>query len=437
MQLKPTVLLLRRHIKLILGSFLFIILFGAAFTACHKNADVADNTFDAKDAKEWYYGTFKKSAEWAASSDKGKKLPDWKHGVYKKIGNMEIVEFPLVNARTSFALEKDAALSDIDRKRIANASLSRILFIKKGSEIEVREVDYIPEWDYMQSKGFDISGASLYSGKSDFTGRVMIKKWNGIGLSTLKLKGGNLLAQAKNNARNANRGLTECGTLIIEWERYCYPVYQGDQLIGENCTEWQPTGNEWFEPYDCDDPPTCDPSSSEDCLCQLFGICDDGGGGDETNECVESFLGNPTQLSDGVQTASEVISENVSTIDAITKWKKPEWVCLKSLTWALNSREEGQVQLVDPQTNKWEWKFLNHIQGLSFVGASYGGTVTPLEDVGTPSFVAGTSNILYAGMEVKFKVKYSPVCNCPGVDLILTPYTIPYTAGAIFSAKPD
>ena len=46
--------------------------------------------------KNWYYETFKKTAEWLSSAEHGKKLPDWKHGEYKKIGGMEIVEFPLI-----------------------------------------------------------------------------------------------------------------------------------------------------------------------------------------------------------------------------------------------------------------------------------------------------------------------------------------------------
>lgn len=78
------------------------------FIACRKNdlPAKASDKFDVAAAKEWYYGTFKKSAAYSVHTinDKGKKLPSWSRGKYKKIGDLEIVEFPLVRENTSVFL---------------------------------------------------------------------------------------------------------------------------------------------------------------------------------------------------------------------------------------------------------------------------------------------------------------------------------------------
>jgi len=154
------------------------------------------------------------------------------------------------------------------------------------------------------------------------------------------------------------------------------------------------------------------------------------------NQCAEDCTNNIFHLSDGAQVTSELESFEVTPLNAFTKWQKPRWVCLKSLTWALFSEEVGQIQLVTPTANKWQWKFLEH-RSITFSGISIGGTVTPDNGEGTPSFTAGTRNVLVAGMALTFNVKYSPICDCPLINLITQPYSIPYSANALFAAKPN
>lgn len=77
--------------------------------ACQKEVSNAKNykeAFNDKSVKEWYYGTFKKSPEWAGynSSLNKRKLPDWKHGTYIRFGDKEIVEFPLVKEKSTFSI---------------------------------------------------------------------------------------------------------------------------------------------------------------------------------------------------------------------------------------------------------------------------------------------------------------------------------------------
>ncbi|MBA3674704.1 MAG: hypothetical protein H0W75_07065, partial [Chitinophagaceae bacterium] len=160
---------MKSKLLLFLFSFSAIVIFIITFNSCKKVAldevftPEFDKTFNTAAAKEWYYGTFKKSAEWAsyysiksgttanngaiASTEKAAKpnelkLPDWKHGVYRKVGNMEVMEFPLHKAHRSISIP-NKSLTEGEKKKIAAASLTRIVFIKRGENIYVREIDYI------------------------------------------------------------------------------------------------------------------------------------------------------------------------------------------------------------------------------------------------------------------------------------------------------
>lgn len=88
------------------------------FSSCQRIIEPlsTSHNFSAEVAKEWYYGKFKKTTEWASSSLKGKKLPDWQHGYYRKVGDMEIMEFPLFKETTTISLSYIGSLSIADKK---------------------------------------------------------------------------------------------------------------------------------------------------------------------------------------------------------------------------------------------------------------------------------------------------------------------------------
>lgn len=266
----------------------------ALFIACRKNLNESTaDTFSQNEAKEWYYSTFKKSSEWQQSKEKGKKLPDWKNGTYRRVGNMEIVEFPLMKERKSYAIPSAISLSSSEIRKITDGSLSRIAFIRaSNNEIAVREVDYIPDIDYLELKGYDICDIKLGNKENNFSGRIITKKWNGTILSTRKSENGKITKTGKriNNANLKSNSLSSTTTNnsngcemveICEYERFCEEVHVGDAWVptGE-CTPWEPTGNCWFEEY-CG-PGECDYGSSESCECQLYGMgCEGGGGGED------------------------------------------------------------------------------------------------------------------------------------------------------------
>jgi len=163
------------------------------------------------------------------------------------------------------------------------------------------------------------------------------------------------------------------------------------------------------------------------------GYGDGSGDGGIDYDCLNDCLNSANNITG--QVVSETEGFDVNTVDAITKNKNPKWKILTNLTWSLHSQEYGVVKLVDPQTNKWQWESLTH-GPITKQGFTLGGTVTYTQGVGTPSFTAGTQNVLYAGMSLNFDVTYSPGCNCPGVSDIIPPFTASYTSTALWDAKP-
>jgi hypothetical protein len=160
-----------------------------------------------------------------------------------------------------------------------------------------------------------------------------------------------------------------------------------------------------------------------------------GGGSQDENQCAILCSKDFNALVNNTIIASETIDTHISDIDGLTKNKNPEWRILKNLTWALFSHEMGTIEHVSSPEDRWEWRTLAH-HSITFAGAAYGGSVSFSQGVGTPSFTPGTSNVLYAGMSVSYTVTYAPLCNCPGVNVILPPTTIPYTSNAIWNANP-
>ena len=110
-------------IRVVLSSA--IVICSMMFFSCQKekHQKQPENSL-APAAKEWYYSSFKKSAEWKQSPLHGKKLPDWGRSSYKKIGNMEIVEFPLVSALKTVLIPSWENLAFADKKRIETGGSS-------------------------------------------------------------------------------------------------------------------------------------------------------------------------------------------------------------------------------------------------------------------------------------------------------------------------
>jgi hypothetical protein len=205
-------------------------------------------------------------------------------------------------------------------------------------------------------------------------------------------------------------------------EQICKEWYLDGSIYKTECGDWYNTGDCYTEMY-CGEVNEGGGGTAADDGCEVYGTC---------NTCVTECESNPTFLSDDAVIGSETISISVTDIDGFKKYKRLKWCPLDNLTWNLLSLEEGIVELVEVSPDKWVWNSLAH-KSLTFNGTSPGGTVTPNQGVGTPSFVAGTSNVLYAGITLEFDVTYAPLCDeCPLIQTVIRPYSKHYTATSTF-----
>lgn len=265
----------------------FLILLITLFFACKPSVleGSSNEEFSVNAAKEWYYGVFKKSAEYALNNIKlkGDKSPTWNNAKYEKFGDIEVIEIPLSMERKLVSVPNFANQNNEDKKRIAQATINNLLIIRLPSkEIIVREIQYIPEIDYLRSRNFDISHLYYKAIDKEFDGIITIKKWNGERVNKYKLVDGLIKSKVKKGTKKiiSNQRTSEeiCVTVITtEQEMWCKGHYEGDILFIDECGEWEDTGNvtyedfcEWLEDggdSNCEDPTM----TLEECFCESIG----------------------------------------------------------------------------------------------------------------------------------------------------------------------
>jgi hypothetical protein len=375
----------------------FLILF-----ACRKSLSPStkDYPFNAKEAKEWYYGYFKKTSDYASYNSflLGKKLPDWQHALYKKIGSFEIVEFPLDQAKHRVPITENQLLSENDKTRIVEASISKIVFIKNSSgKIFIRQFQFIPNKEYLQSHNYQINASSFINMDKSFSGSLIISKWDESLLVRKELQDGKVYAQSKSLPHNMNSQRSCNGILVTEWEQDCEVHIYGDGMITEDCWAWTPTGNQWC--FDEDPPSACETNpSQQSCFCEIIGGCEEGGGGNTGENC------------DGIQESLEGTSvsemESITTTNAnpTTRTKNYVWTIYRQIwgLWSFQSHETGiQVKV----GNEWHWLSLSH-DNISRVGFQIGGNVSCTLNSATP-----TIGIYNASMTLDYNIEASLVCG--------------------------
>lgn len=161
--------------------------------ACQKeiSSPQKENVFDTAAAKEWWYGTFRKSTGYTVvdyssvfvpsagyGAAAAKKYPNWKNGNSYKIGSLQIAEFPLVYNSRITVFPGSERLSKSEKIKIAEASLRKLLLVKKAdNSVIVRTITLIPSADYAKQKNYDISNNTLQNPDSQFSGWLIIKDW--------------------------------------------------------------------------------------------------------------------------------------------------------------------------------------------------------------------------------------------------------------------
>lgn len=293
--------------------------------SCNKSDTTArqQDVFDIAGAKEWWYGTFKKSSEYkevnysnlfTAPANLGikatKKYPAWKMGVSYKKGNLEVVELPLYYNNPVSIFPGSAEFSENERRRIARATLQKALLVKKGGgTVFVRIAMFIPSPAYAKSKNYDISNNTMQSPANDFSGWLVIKRWDESVIEWWEIKNGRKVKKlhlVTSDTKINQRGQMEVcypQTVLVE-----VPICVGDVIVGDDpntdvdeCTEWSyqtheqtqwvcdEVGNEEDDPWgDC----LGNGGTPESCFCDLIGDCNGGGGGYEEPPPLPEVLNN-------------------------------------------------------------------------------------------------------------------------------------------------
>ncbi|RZK10541.1 MAG: hypothetical protein EOO46_10380 [Flavobacterium sp.] len=265
-----------------------------------------EDGFNAATAKEWYYGVFKKSPAWSNSQLHGKKLPDWKNSIYKRIGNIEIVEFPLLAGKKEILIPSTENLSPTNKKRVADVALTKISFIKKANgQTAVRELVYIPSFQYMQNQNYDISETSMLGSLNDFTGQIVIRNWEGKVLSIKLVKDGKIFRSLRLNKNNKSQIID--GQIVAKTGAYCDGANDLWQCVvniicdvtiySDGVEEWgncrEEMTDECWPVYCEEDVSPCEGLTSEECACQLYGVGCDNEEGD--GQCDQNKLNEASQ----------------------------------------------------------------------------------------------------------------------------------------------
>lgn len=306
-------------------SAIFIIQSCSKYDTAHKTKEPE---FTVNEAKEWWYGSFKKSPEYLEIEKKSafaisnnlseKKSPSWKRAITYRLGEFDVIEAPLVYETRRILLPQMGDIINTDEgKRIAEATSTRLLFFKSDDgSIQLRISTLVPTREYAKKKNYDLSSITLNNIPKDFQGYQMIRKWNEEQINTFLIKDGKRIQQQhiqrpegsfellkkdggifviakkqipqkllqvkeqKTTARSISplfESKYECSS---EWVpkmiTVCVIVYESDEPTREVCEQHQ-SDNEYELQEKCGwtwypDPPD-DP-------CGSYGVCGGGGGDD-------------------------------------------------------------------------------------------------------------------------------------------------------------
>lgn len=382
------------------------------FFACKRTADVqnTNESFGVEQAKEWYYAYFNKSVYFKKLNTKSPfisnankslntkvndaqtsnliKSPKWSLAKNFTRNGLQIVEMPILYNVTTVLLPGTQNESDNTKKQMANASLNKILFIKQpNGNVAIRLVTIVPTVAYATSKNFDISTNSCDNLDNNFSGYVMVKKWDETPVTTTKILNGTACQKVtmvkrtdnnisgklnnSNNLREESQTQEPCDPWIWVPKVYktCAIAYQGDEPDHE-CEEWNqiesPTEGTWEYNPACEDTGEFD----EEDLCSLFGIgCPDdedddpcemygiGCSGEEVDcnaleeqyiEKLEREFNEYVQYETPTESVDFVEPESTFSSQTIYDYTKP-WVVAKGKGWKIAARTKIGLQFVHPR----------------------------------------------------------------------------------------
>jgi hypothetical protein len=294
-------------------------------SACNKTLDFQSEQkkeFTKEEAKEWWYGVFKKTPQFKSFKStsmfaqfKGneiqsfpgaeKRYPSWNSATVKNIGKISVVELDLIQPYVSIPIPQKQGETYLDRKRIANSSLQKVLIFKlPGNKIVVRIVTLIPSLEYLKANNYFNKNNSCIEIPKDFSGIMMIRSWGEEEKGTWLIQNGKKIKLSLKQKETSNNDIITTFNAgcepywgVVEVDRWCIDVHigSGDEPSGycDNPENWQervvegwifpdlPCGGDGYEEDECLY------LTYEQCMCQTFGLeCD--GNGDDGGEHYEN-----------------------------------------------------------------------------------------------------------------------------------------------------
>jgi hypothetical protein len=395
----------------------FIFLSVAILVACRKtDQGPQQDIFDSAAAKEWFYGSFRKSAEYRSvnTTTAGQKLPNWETGRYKKLGNTEIVEFDLTEQKKTVVLKPSENRFSDDR--IAEAAISRAVFVKSRNDITLKLVKYIPELNYLTASKYDISKNGLINPDERFTGKILFTNWNGNFVKGYNVENGKKRNVIKQIIKQAPRSAGDNGALNTSINPDCYYSYYAwleqnctitplsDNIAIENCSNWELVWDYVVETSCPLDPNDCISMglNTEDCMCQLFGSCT--GESDEAIDCNAQI----DDAFNGIQTENELQSKEWTSNLPDTRVIRYKWKFAKSnptsiVQWYYNSIDDGYHKKIN---GEWRYDTIKHVTEQKNIGTSIFVNVE-LKNVQPHAYIG----LYHASMELSYQIYLGLICK--------------------------
>ncbi|HET8688226.1 MAG TPA: hypothetical protein VFM18_16460, partial [Methanosarcina sp.] len=286
--------------------------------------------FDVAAAKEWWYGSFRKSdafnrvnvsspfyvmrrdieGGFANALHKQYPLPQpsWKRGSVYRIGNLEIVDLPLVAANRVIPVPLKQSETTTDQQRIGSASITRLILVPKtDGNVAVRVVTVIPSLSYLKKYGYLLPFQELKDLPSDFEGILSVKAWDETEIVSWLYNGGGkrrikvgLLTRPSNKINNL--AVVPCPPIwgIVNQYDYCVAAGEASEDEPDPCDDrkkWvQVVEYGWIFPEGpCDDGSgngdPCLNLTAEECACVTYGLgCDVGDGGGDGDGIDDNII---------------------------------------------------------------------------------------------------------------------------------------------------
>jgi hypothetical protein len=182
------------------------------------------NKFNAIEAKEWWYGVFKKSTEYSTIDENAtnvrmikkmtklnniqfsnNRMPIWSKAISYSVGKFECVEFPLAYGHKVTIIDGEKNLTTEQKYKLVDTKLEKVVLIKQpNGKIEVRIVSILPKYAYALDMNFDISNNQTNYIDPTFKGIIQVRKWSETIIHTKEIVNNKVVKIIKDKLQKTN-----------------------------------------------------------------------------------------------------------------------------------------------------------------------------------------------------------------------------------------